>query len=257
MSEINNTTDPVRLDETKKGLRIVGEKQEADRIEGGDGQDVIKTLGGDDVVAGGDGNDQIALGGGDDIGVGGLGNDTIKGGGGSDEIYGEDGNDKLSGGGGDDTIFGGVGNDRLQGGGGSDLLDGGVGNDRLQGGGGNDTLIGGEGDDQLVGGGGDDTFVLDVFNNGIDTIDDFTPGQDKIALRAADTAFLLDTAGAVSFESVIDAAGLEASSAQIVYNASTGEVIFNPSAGSTADEVVLAKLDPNLTIQATDFEIFG
>jgi Ca2+-binding RTX toxin-like protein len=53
--------------------------------------------------------------------------------------------------------------------------------DNLQGGEGNDWLYGGRGNDLLNGGLGSDTFVL-IAQNGTDTIQDFTDGQDKIGL---------------------------------------------------------------------------
>ena len=51
--------------------------------------------------------------------------------------------------------------------------------------GGDDVLRGGEGSDTLTGGEGADTFTFDtIVDHGTDTITDFTPGQDKIALSS-------------------------------------------------------------------------
>ena len=56
---------------------------------------------------------------------------------------------------------------------------------RLAGEGGDDVLRGGEGSDTLTGGEGADTFTFDtIVDHGTDTITDFTPGQDKIALSS-------------------------------------------------------------------------
>jgi len=56
-----------------------------------------------------------------------------------------------------------------------------LGNDTLNGGGGDDKLEGGEGYDTLIGGEGSDTFVIyDGFESSFDTIEDFTPGVDKL-----------------------------------------------------------------------------
>ena len=74
------------------------------------------------------------------------------------------------------------------------LIDGGAGNDVLWGNGGDDRLVGGTGNDKLFGGGGGDTLNggagADVFQytkggSGADTIEDFSPGSDKIQLFGA------------------------------------------------------------------------
>ncbi len=64
--------------------------------------------------------------------------------------------------------------------GGNDVITGSWGDDMILGGPGNDTLDGGGGDDLLVGGSGSDTFVLN--DDGVDTIIDFTVGEDVIDL---------------------------------------------------------------------------
>lgn len=272
MSEVNNPTEPARVKETKRGLQTIGSDGQ-NRFQGGDENDVIRVFKDDDEVAGGGGKDKIILNQGDDIGYGNDGNDIIRGGQGEDTLYGGDGNDKIRGGPGDDTlygeagkdkikagrgddvIFGGLDNDTINAQGGNDTVEGGEGDDKIKGGSGNDILVGGAGDDRLTGQRGSDTFVLDVFNNGTDTITDFTAGTDKIALRVEDAGLVTDSTGAVSFEAVNNVTALGASSAKVVYNAATGEVLYNPSA-TAGDEVVLANLDPGLDIQSTDFEVF-
>jgi Ca2+-binding RTX toxin-like protein len=63
----------------------------------------------------------------------------------------------------------------------NDVVYGGKGNDILYGGKGDDTLIGGLGNDTLIGGLGNDVFVLGA-GLGIDTISDFTKGQNTVEL---------------------------------------------------------------------------
>jgi Ca2+-binding RTX toxin-like protein len=87
-------------------------------------------------------------------------------------INGTSGNDNLTGTPGNDTISGLRGND---------ILNGGPGNDILNGGKGFDTINGGLGNDILTGGAGNDVFVLGA-GLGIDTISDFTKGQDTVQL---------------------------------------------------------------------------
>ena len=85
---------------------------------------------------------------------------------------------------GNDTLLGGSGDDILFGQGGNDFLDGGKGNDILLGGTGNDTLIGGQGNDILIGGSGADTFVWKAGDIGNDVIKDFKASEgDRIDLR--------------------------------------------------------------------------
>lgn len=93
-------------------------------------------------------------------------------------------------GGGDDIVdltssdyaIGGV---LIDGGAGNDILWGNAGADRLLGGAGNDTLFGGAGNDALNGGAGADVFQYVKGGTGADTIEDFTPGSDKIRLYGA------------------------------------------------------------------------
>jgi Ca2+-binding RTX toxin-like protein len=90
------------------------------RIDGGDGDDVIRGGDGADTLTGGPGNDFLA---------GESGNDNIRGGDGLDTLGGGDGNDLLFGEGGVDSLHGDGGNDTLDGGSGSNLLSGGDGDD--------------------------------------------------------------------------------------------------------------------------------
>jgi hypothetical protein len=114
-------------------------------------------------------NVSVAVGG---IQIGGNGNDTLTG---------TAGNDSLNGGNGNDSLIGNAGNDTLIGGNGTDFLVGSAGNDLLKGDNGSDTLTGGLGSDTLTGGNGQDIFVF-ASGEGIDTINDFKLGTDKIGL---------------------------------------------------------------------------
>jgi len=123
------------------------------------GDDVIRGLGGKDILYSGDGNDKV---------FGGKGSDTLIGGKGKDKLKGENGNDTLEGGKGNDKLFGGKGNDTMNGGNGKDKLYNGLGSDEFSGGNGNDTFIFGK-TSELVST-GDDNVITD-FTVGSDTID--------------------------------------------------------------------------------------
>jgi Ca2+-binding RTX toxin-like protein len=95
-------------------------------------------------------------------------------------------------------------NDLLTGNSANNILKGGAGNDVIDGRGGNDTIYSGLGADSLTGGNGQDTFVFtdyrdsgttfiplsgggfNAVNHGIDTIQDFVTGVDKIDLSQID-----------------------------------------------------------------------
>jgi Ca2+-binding RTX toxin-like protein len=118
---------------------------DAELLNGGEDNDTITALAGDDTVYGGG----TVSGGSDDL------------------IFGGDGNDSLDGRGGNDTLWGGFGNDYLYGDGQDDLLYGDAGKDGLSGGDGSDTLYGGDGNDWLNGIRFDtDTEALDVLYGG-------------------------------------------------------------------------------------------
>lgn len=113
-------------------------------------------------------------------------------------------NDTITGGAGNDHIFGNAGDDLLLGESGNDTLEGGIGNDTLRGGADNDTLIGGEGYDSLSGGVGNDTFLFDYSTyftspdpgyEDVDTINDFTQGEDVIHIT--------NTGGALDFDNML------------------------------------------------------
>jgi Ca2+-binding RTX toxin-like protein len=170
------------------GLSTFNNRDSADTIYGGAGDDQIWGVFGDDELYGEAGNDQIR---------GGEGADTIYGGEGNDEIRGDDdhllalelfGNDFIDGGAGedviygelgDDDIYGCLGNDQLHGEEDNDFLSGEEGDDSLYGGDGWDILIGGAGSDVLNGGAGFDTYV---FNTG--------DGQDQIVDSDSDSLYV-------------------------------------------------------------------
>jgi Ca2+-binding RTX toxin-like protein len=110
-----------------------------------------------------------------------TGNDKIIGTDIDDTMLGTDVKDVIFGGAGNDFIDGGAGEDAIYGEDGNDVIKGSEDNDIIFGGNGDDVLTGNEGDDILSGGIGKDTFVVTKPGD-IDTITDFTVGQDKLDL---------------------------------------------------------------------------
>jgi Ca2+-binding RTX toxin-like protein len=102
---------------------------------------------------------------------------------GNDQFFGMVGeNDRFSGGLGDDFMQGFDGSDRLLGGPGNDEIWDGEGMDRVSGGTGNDTIVNEPGIDEISSGDGRDIIVF-LPRSGLDTIQDFDPGQDTIEIR--------------------------------------------------------------------------
>ncbi len=128
---------------------------------------------------------------------------------------------------GNDTIVGYIGGDVLTGLSGNDLIDGREGNDFLNGGDGADTLTGGSGGDRF-------TFAGAGALTAVDTVTDFTPGTDKLALSAATFTAL---AGAVG--TAID----PDTNAFTAYNPATGAITYDADGeGVGAAGVVIALL---------------
>jgi Ca2+-binding RTX toxin-like protein len=152
--------------------------------QGTEGDDFILDTDGSRRTLGLGGNDRIRGVGGNDELFGNLGRDSLDGEGGFDTLYGGKDGDDLDGGLDDDVLFGNAGTDELIGGRGNDRMFGGRDNDQLLGGDGADILSGDLGFDLLNGGSGRDTFIIqdEVATNTVDFLQDFFPGEDKIAL---------------------------------------------------------------------------
>lgn len=78
----------------------------------------------------------------------------------------------------------------------SNVIKGNDGNNVLSGLGGNDVISGGKGYDTMIGGTGNDTFVLKTPGTGVDTIKDFTIGQDNLNVQAVLKAVGVSTVSA-------------------------------------------------------------
>jgi glycerophosphoryl diester phosphodiesterase len=137
-----------------------------------------------------------------------------------------------------ENVIAGIGADRIIGNGLNNRLVGGAGNDALVGGAGNDALVGGAGNDILTGGAGNDVFGFEgnaaftVASQGLDTIQDFTPGNDKISLSKSVFASLTSVVGqgfsvASEFAVVEDDVLAGTSNGLIVYSSSSGSLFYN------------------------------
>ncbi len=152
-------------------MNFVGPAAGVQTYDGGAGIDTLRF-----ITGGGGATFSLALGTRQTIGTGSLLAEGIE------NIEGSGGNDTLTG----DSLA-----NMISGAAGSDRLDGGAGADVLNGGSGDDILIGGAGADLLTGSTGIDTFVYRLAADtsaatGMDIIQDFQTGVDRIDLSAVD-----------------------------------------------------------------------
>ena len=167
-----------------------------------------------------------------------------------------------------ENVIAGAGADRIIGNDLDNRLVGGAGNDALTGGAGNDTLVGGAGNDILTGGLGNDVFtftgnaVFTVASQGLDTIQDFTSGNDQISLSKSVFASLTSVVGqgfsvANEFAVVEDDDLVGTSNGLIVYSSSSGSLFYNQdgtAAGfGTGGEFAILATAPTLT--ASNFSL--
>ncbi|WP_137177616.1 calcium-binding protein [Roseomonas sp. AR75] len=141
-------------------------------------------------------------------------------------------------------LTGNAGNNRLTGLGGEDSLAGGDGND---------TLIGGRGADELTGGTGADAFRFLSNKDGMDTIHDFTPGEDRIELSLL--AF-----GALGVAGALDPARFAEDApvgkvAQLVYDTVSGLLTWDADGTGAKAPVLLAQLEGAPSLSAADLAL--
>lgn len=156
------------------------------------------------------------------------------------------------GGSGNDTLIGNFIGNILAGNDGNDNLRGNGGNDTLAGGTGLDTLDGGSGADTLTGAGGADVFIFKAENraSGIDTITDFTPGEDMIVL--SDFAGL---AGGSLKPSSFAILGSSYSGPHVVYDQASGTFYYDAAPSGVHHLQPIGHVQPGLGLTAYAFKI--
>ena len=147
-----------------------------------------------------------------------------------------------------------AGADTLNGTNGNDALFGLGGNDTINGDAGNDTLYGGAGVDLLFGGTGSDVFGFNNANEGIDKINDFVVGEDKIAISRAgfggDGVFGSGSLVGAALDPSRFTLGTSASiNNRFIYNANSGALFFDADGAAGNPQVRIAQFvgNPNLT----------
>ena len=154
---------------------------------------------------------------------------------------------------GDQTILGGAFDDRLNGRSGDDILEALGGADRLFGGKGGDTLAGGFGLDKLTGGKGADRFEFaSKSGSNADTISDFKPQTDEIAL---DSAVFGLPEGDLPMKAFVIGKAAGAADDRMIYDDATGKLFFDPDGTGQQAQVLIATLTGAPVIAVGDFVV--
>jgi len=173
--------------------RFTGKDEDHEKYSAGEGDDVVTGGGGNDTLQGNKGSDDVRGGSGNDEIRGGKGSDFVQGNSGNDYVNGNNDADTVRGGKGDDTVHGGKNDDLVAGDFDNDTVFGDLGNDIIRGGKGNDSISGGDGNDQIFGdfgsdilngGNGLDVFIFQKVGLGVDVVQDFDIGADKIHISS-------------------------------------------------------------------------
>jgi Ca2+-binding RTX toxin-like protein len=165
------------------------------------GIEKVETGDGHDVVFGSFGNDSLSSGGGNDTVYGFAGNDIVYAGAGNDIVDGYEGIDVLHGGSGNDRIHGGDDIDLLYGESGNDVLIGDGGDDYIYGDSGNDLMRGGEGKDTIDVGTGADVVTWGAGDSGKDHIIGFNLADDRLSFASG--YFAQEPTGALTLDDVL------------------------------------------------------
>ena len=142
----------------------------------------------------------------------------------------------------------------------ANVLSGLAGNDLLDGGAGNDTLVGGAGNDALRGGSGADIFrfgktALSATTN-VDTINDFTPIDDTLALENAIFKKLTATGAlsAANFRASINGSAGDTNDF-ILYDTDSGALYYDADGSGAGTAIQFATLIGMPTVTAADFMV--
>jgi Ca2+-binding RTX toxin-like protein len=172
----------------------------------------------------------------------------------SNQLVGNSGNNNFQAGAGEDTLLGYAGNDRLDGGSGSDSLYGGEGNDSLFGRQDNDLLVGESGQDTLTGGAGLDTFAFNTSSEGVDRIQDFFGGRDRLQIKASGFGGNLNPGILPPDQFVLGTAALDASD-RLIYQQSSGNLWFDVDGTGSIAPIHLAILSNRANLAASQIAI--
>ncbi len=156
------------------------------------------------------------------------------------------------------TVINGTANvDTLIGTDGNDTLYGLAGNDTIYGGTGDDIIFGGAGVDLLFGGAGNDIFRFNRSTDGIDKINDFVTGADRIEIASAGFggSSVVGNAGVLDASMFSLGTSATTSSQRFIYNNASGGLFFDADGIGGIAQVRIAQLVGNPTLTNDSFRI--
>ncbi|WP_219907620.1 Calx-beta domain-containing protein [Aphanothece hegewaldii] len=139
---------------------------------------------------------------------------------------------------------------------GNDSLTGASSNDSLNGLAGNDTLVGGEGNDTLTGKAGLDNFVFNLPSEGIDTITDFSVGDDTIVVSKVGFKSGL-TVGTLATTQFIQGAAATTANHRFIYNNTNGQLLFDSDGNGVNAAISIATLSTGLAMTNQDILVIA
>ncbi|MEM1341239.1 MAG: M10 family metallopeptidase C-terminal domain-containing protein, partial [Pseudomonadota bacterium] len=121
---------------------------------------------------------------------------------------------------------------------------------------GDNMLIGREGSDTLRGNGGADTFVFDrkAGPDNVDTIVDFTSGEDIIKLRGRE--FGVSDRGVLATDALHLGVAADSTEDRVIYDIENGRLWVDRDGSGGGEKELIAILQNQALIDATDFEFY-
>jgi Ca2+-binding RTX toxin-like protein len=115
-----------------------------------------------------------------------------------------------------------------------------------------DILSGGLGNDILTGGLGGDSFSFNALNEGIDTITDFSVGNDDLFVKGSGFGGGLISGDIITAAQFVIGTAATNTSQRFIYNATNGALFFDVDGSGVTAASQFAILSPNLALTYED-----
>jgi hypothetical protein len=115
-----------------------------------------------------------------------------------------------------------------------------------------DILSGGLGNDILTGGLGGDSFSFNALNEGIDTITDFSVGNDYLFVKGSGFGGGLVSGDIITAAQFVIGTAATNTSQHFIYNSTNGALLFDIDGNGATEASQFAILSPNLALTSED-----